>query len=54
VEAHRAAIETAYAVPPNRELDDTYVAKALPVIHEQLARAGVRLAWVLNRALGPP
>ena len=24
--------------------------KALPVIHEQLAKAAVRLAWGLNRA----
>jgi hypothetical protein len=40
-------------LPPNGELDDAYVAKAIPVITERLAKAAVRLAGVLNKALGP-
>ncbi len=39
-------------VPASREIDDRYLAKALPVIHEQLAKAAVRLAGGLNRAFG--
>jgi hypothetical protein len=50
-ESHRAAIAVAYALPPNGEIGDAYVAKALPVITERLAEASVRLAWVLNEAL---
>ena len=33
------------------ELDAVYDQRALPVVREQLARAGVRLAWMLNAAL---
>jgi hypothetical protein len=33
-------------------IDELYVEKALPLIDEQLAKAAVRLAGVLNRALG--
>jgi len=35
-----------------RVIDDRYLEKALPVIHEQLAKAAVRLAGALNRAVG--
>jgi hypothetical protein len=35
-----------------RVIDDRYLEKALPVIHEQLAKAAVRLAGVLNWVLG--
>ena len=51
-ETHRVAEEAVYLFPPSREIDERYVEKALPVIHEQLAKAAVRLAWVLNRVLG--
>ena len=51
-ETHRVAIEAVYLFPPSREVDDRYLEKALPVIHEQLAKAAVRLAGVLNLALG--
>ena len=37
-------------VPRSREKDGRDMEKALPVIHEQLAKAAVRLAWGLNRA----
>jgi hypothetical protein len=52
METHRVAHETVYLFHASREIDDRYVEKALPVIHEQLAKAAVRLAGVLNRALG--
>jgi hypothetical protein len=51
-ETHRVAVEAVYLFPSSREIDERYVEKALPVIHEQLAKAAVRLAWVLNRVLG--
>ncbi len=51
-ETHRVAEEAVYLFPSSREIDARYVEKALPVIHEQLAKAAVRLAWVLNRVLG--
>jgi hypothetical protein len=50
-ETHRVATEAVYLFPATREIDERYVEKALPVIHEQLPKAAVRLAWVLNRAL---
>ena len=52
LETHRVAREAVYFFPASREIDDRYLAKALPVIHEQLAKAAVRLAGVLNRAVG--
>jgi hypothetical protein len=52
LETHREAREAVYLFPDSRVLDDRYLEKALPVIHEQLAKAAVRLAGVLNRALG--
>jgi hypothetical protein len=52
METHRVAPEAVYLFPDTREIDKRYPGKALPVIHEQLAKAAVRLAGVLNRALG--
>jgi hypothetical protein len=52
METHGVAQEAVYLFPASREIDDRYVEKALPVIHEQLAKAAVRLAWVLNQGLG--
>jgi hypothetical protein len=52
METHRVAQEAVYLFPASREIDERYLEKALPVIHEQLAKAAVRLAWVLNRGLG--
>jgi len=51
-ETHRVAIEAVYLFPKSREIDERYNKKALPVILGQLAKAAVRLAWVLNQALG--
>ncbi len=50
-ETHRVAVEAVYLFPASREIDDRYVEKSMPVIHEQLAKAAVRLAGALNRAL---
>jgi len=52
-ESHKLAVETVYAdVPadgPPVKIGEAYVTRAEPVIEMQLARAGVRLADVLNR-----
>ncbi len=53
LESHRAAVETSYQLPPDRVLGDDYADKALPVVDEMLAKAGVRLAKILNDALEP-
>jgi len=52
METHRVVWEAVYLFPDSRVIDDRYLEKALPVIHEQFAKAAVRLAGVLNRALG--
>jgi hypothetical protein len=44
-------MSTAYDLPASLDLDDTYQAKALPVVRAQLGKAAVRLAEVLKRAL---
>ena len=44
LETHRVAQEAVYLFPASREIDDRYLEKALPVIHEQLAKAAVRSA----------
>ena len=41
----------AYNTGPSGELSDDYVEKARPVVRRRLAQAGLRLAWLLNRAL---
>jgi hypothetical protein len=46
------AIEAVYLFPANGVIDERYVEKTLPVIHEQLAKAAVRLEGVLNRIFG--
>lgn len=46
------AVETIYLFSSGGIIDERYIEKALLVIHEQLARAAVRLAGELNRALG--
>ncbi len=52
LESHRAAVETIYRLPPDRSLGDDYADRALPIVDEMLAKAGVRLARLLNDALG--
>jgi len=41
----------AYYTGPSGDLSDDYVEKARPVVRRRLAQAGLRLAWLLNRAL---
>lgn len=53
LESHRAAVETSYRLPPDRVLGHDYADRALPVVDEMLAKAGVRLAGMLNTALEP-
>ncbi len=50
LEAHRAAVRVAYRIPKDRNLSKDYFEKSLPVMDELLAKAGVRLARVLNEA----
>jgi hypothetical protein len=56
-EAHAVAVTHAYRTPTGRavvnrtKLDDRYIEAGLEVVEQQLARAGVRLAAVLNAAL---
>jgi len=53
MESHDIARQTVYGLlPPSHEIDSAYVAAARPVIIERLLRGGVRLAAVLDRALG--
>ena len=53
-EAHRVAVEKAYVTvaeggdPP--KLGRDYVTTSTPVVAEQIKRAGVRLAAILNQA----
>jgi S1/P1 Nuclease len=54
LEAHRAAVDVAYSVPDDLKLGLPYYQSSLPVVDRQLALAGVRLARVLNQALGYP
>ena len=52
IESDQVAIETAYNLPASHEIELGNLDKALPVIHDQLAKAAVRLGLVLNQALG--
>ena len=40
-----------YPLPESHEISEEYAKRALPILHKRLAQAGVRLAWLLNRAL---
>jgi hypothetical protein len=51
-EGHEIAAHTIYGeLPHTGTLPDDYETKALPIVNEQLERAGVRLAAVLNACL---
>jgi|SRR5437867_5431941 len=54
LESHQAAITTAYDLPADRNLGDPYVRASLPVVSDRLARAGARLAMLLNEAFARP
>jgi hypothetical protein len=51
-EAHRTAIDHAYLIPVDHDLEETYYDANRPIIDVQLARAGARLARLLNEILG--
>jgi len=51
LESHDQARDHAYVFSPDRHLGEAYLQDNLPVVEAQLARAGVRLAAMLNRAL---
>lgn len=52
IQSHDQARDHAYTFSAEKRLDEQYVRQALPVLEEQLARAGVRLAFLLNTAMG--
>lgn len=57
MEAHHAADEHAYLLPPVKDQGQAYYLANRPVLEEQLLRAGARLAKALNLAfagMGPP
>lgn len=47
-----AAVSTAYAIPQDNELADAYFQSALPVVERQMITAALRLARLLDQALG--
>jgi len=51
LESHEVAREHAYQLPPDREIRSGYYSANLPVLDNQLAKAAVRLARLLNEAL---
>jgi hypothetical protein len=54
-ESHRLAVMRAYAEPESGWiLGQDYVAQNAPEVAEQLRKAGARLAWSLQAALGQP
>ena len=54
LETHRAAVEVAYGLlPPDRAIGEDYYRRALPVVDAMLAKAGARLAKILNEAFAP-
>lgn len=52
MESHDIARDHVYRLPEDRKLTDDYYRASLPVVDHQLAKAGVRLAKLLNDALG--
>lgn len=51
MQSHDEARDHAYSFATDKRLDEPYVKQALPTIESQLARAGVRLAALLNACL---
>ena len=55
LESHALAVSVAYGRLPsgtNPNLADDYVNATMPVVEEQIEKAGIRLAHLLNEALG--
>lgn len=53
MESHRIAKDSAYDFAPSRQLGEDYYRASVPVVNQQLAKAGARLARLLNEALRP-
>lgn len=53
LESHQLAKDNAYNIPADGDLDSTYVDANQPVVDQQLAFAGLRLAAILNAAFAP-
>jgi hypothetical protein len=51
--AHKAAQLVVYNFRPDHVLDEEYYADSIPIVDQQLALAGLRLAQVLNEAFQP-
>jgi hypothetical protein len=51
MQSHDQARDHAYAFSTDKRLGEQYVKQARPVVEAQLAKAGVRLAFLLNTAL---
>jgi nuclease S1 len=51
MESHGIAKDSAYGFAPSRQLGEDYYRASVPVVNEQLAKAGARLASLLNEAL---
>lgn len=51
MESHQIAKEHVYALPEDRKLGEEYYRANVPVVDQQLAKAGVRLAKLLNDGL---
>ncbi len=47
-ESYRLAVDHAYAIPDGGRLGRDYVERNIPIVNERLAKAGVRLAAMLN------
>ena len=52
MESHDIAKDHVYVLPDDRKLGEEYYRANVPVVDQQLAKAGVRLAKLLNDALG--
>lgn len=52
MESHDIARDHVYVLPEDRKLGEHYYRANVPVVDHQLAKAGVRLATLLNEALG--
>ena len=52
LQSHSNAVHFAYLVPPNHKLAAAYFRKVGPVLDDSLLKGGLRLARVLNDALG--
>ena len=50
MESHQIAKEHVYMLPDNRKLGEDYLRIKVPVIDQELAKAGVRRATLLNDA----